>query len=115
MEYIEALGGLSLTTLALAAFVTLIFAFIFPRFFGIIMILQGILYLFTVVGIVIGLIEIIIGFMFIRWGRSRLYSKYKRKLIKIEQKLQYVDNPRKLGKLKNKHYKTKMKLAEYEK
>lgn len=53
--------------------------------------------------------------MFIRWGRTRLYSKFKRKLIKIEQKFQYVDNPRKLQKLKNKHYKVKMKLAKYEK
>jgi len=109
------LGALSLTTIALAAFITLIFALIFPRFFGVIMILQGILYLFTVGGIIIGLIEIIIRFMFIRWGRTRLYSKFKRKLIKIEQKFQYVDNPRKLQKLKNKHYKVKMKLAKYEK
>jgi len=83
-----------LKIIVLVAFITFIFAFVFPRFFGVIMILPGILYLFTVVGIIIGLIEIINGIMFIRRGRARLYSKFKRKLIKIKQKLQYIDNPR---------------------
>ena len=103
------------TVLLVAGIFTLLLAFAFPRFFGVLMILQGLISLMTVIGAVIGLIEIVVGFMFIRWGRSQLYSYYKRKLIEVEQQLSKETDQEKIEKLKDKYYKLKMKLAKYEK
>ncbi|EKF49499.1 hypothetical protein H17ap60334_04787 [Thermosipho africanus H17ap60334] len=116
MSDISALiAGLSLTTLLFSALIPLMFALIFPRFFGVIMVIQGLLYLFTIIGVVIGVIEIIVGFLFIRWGRSRIYGKLKKKLIKLEEKMSKTNNERKLKQLEHEHYKLRMKLAKFEK
>lgn len=98
-----------------AAFITFVLAFIFPRFFGVLLILQGIILIYFIPTDLFGYVEVLAGILFIGWGRARLYVKFKKELIELEKQISETEDKDELEQLKDKYYKLKMKLAKYEK
>jgi hypothetical protein len=91
----------------LSAFIIFGLAFVFPRFFGALLILQGIIFIYFFPMDLFGYIEVLSGFLFIGWGRARLYVKFKKELIELEKQISETKDEEQLKQLKDKYYKLK--------